>query len=67
MHIIEPTFYIEDAIEGYEVLRRIERAGRVCYKSEEKITDDSAKKFVQNIIKSGHESVIEHKKITVRL
>lgn len=67
MHIIEPTFYIEDAIEGYEVLRRIERAGRVCYKSEEKITDDSAKKFVQNIIKSGHESVIEHEKITVRL
>lgn len=67
MNVIEPGFVIEDVINGYEILKKIERAGRVCYKSEEKITDDSAKKFVQNIIKSGHESVIEHEKITARI
>lgn len=38
----------------------IERVGRTCYKSEDKITDDSAVKFVSNIIKRGHEAVIEH-------
>lgn len=67
MNIIEPGFFIDESINGQEMLKRIERAGRVCYKSEDKITDDSAKKFVQNIIKSGHESVIEHEKITVRV
>ena len=49
------------------MLKRIERAGRVCYKSEDRITEDSAIKFVKNILKSGHESVIEHEKITVRI
>lgn len=67
MNVVEPSFIIEDKIDGYEILKRIERAGRVCYKSEEKINDDSAKRFVQSIIKSGHESVIEHEKITVRI
>ncbi len=67
MNIIEPGFVIEDVIDGYEILKKIERAGRVCYKSEEKITDGSAKNFVYNIIRSGHESVIEHEKITVRI
>lgn len=67
MNVIEPGFIIEDVIDGCELLKKIERAGRVCYKSEAKITDDSARKFVQNIIKSGHESVIEHEKITVRI
>lgn len=41
-------------------LKHIEKCGRVCYKSEDKITEDSAVKFVQGIIKSGHESVLEH-------
>jgi thymidylate synthase (FAD) len=41
-------------------LEIIEEAGRTCYKSEDKITDGSAKKFVKMILKSGHESVIEH-------
>ena len=40
--------------------KTIERAGRVCYKSEDKITDDSAKKFVEMLVGNGHESVIEH-------
>jgi len=41
-------------------LEIIERAGRTCYKSEDKITPDSAAKFVQTIQNSGHSSVIEH-------
>jgi thymidylate synthase (FAD) len=45
-------------------LKLIERAGRVCYKSEGKITDGSDKKFVEGIIRRGHESVIEHEKAT---
>jgi len=44
-----------------------EMAGRTCYKSEDKITDDSAKKFVKSIIKRGHETVIEHVSATVRI
>lgn len=67
MKIIKPWFEILDEIDGEDVLKRIEKIGRVCYKSEERITDDSARKFVANILKSGHESVIEHEKISVRI
>lgn len=67
MNIIDPSFEILDEVDGQAMLRRIERAGRVCYKSEDRITDDSAEKFVRMILKSGHESVIEHEKISVRI
>lgn len=48
------------------LLQKIERAGRTCYKSEDKITDNSAEKFVEKILKLGHESVIEHSNMTVK-
>jgi thymidylate synthase (FAD) len=48
------------------MLQHIERAGRTCYKSEDKITDDSAEKFVSMLIKRGHESVLEHCSFSVR-
>ncbi|MDD5606598.1 MAG: FAD-dependent thymidylate synthase [Candidatus Pacebacteria bacterium] len=67
MKIIKPSFIIEDKISGKEILKNIERYGRTCYKSESKISYNSAKKFVARIIKMGHESVIEHEKITVRV
>lgn len=67
MRIIEPYFEFLDDVNGEEVLKKIEKIGRVCYKSEDKITEDSAKKFVENILKRGHESVIEHEKISVRI
>ena len=41
-------------------IKKIEKCGRVCYKSEDRITEDSAEKFVANIIKRGHEAVLEH-------
>ena len=66
MNIIKPYTEIISCIDGSQILRNIELCGRICYKSEDKITDDSAEKFVRMIIKSGHESVLEHEKITVR-
>lgn len=63
----QQSFIIEDPIDGNEILNRIERAGRTCYKSEDKISPSSSAKFVENIIRIGHESVIEHEKITVRI
>lgn len=67
MRVIEPYFEILDKINGEDILRKIELCGRVCYKSENSITSESSQKFVNNIIKSGHESVLEHEKITVRI
>lgn len=52
---------------GATLLRRIETAGRVCYKSEDRITSDSASKFVHKLLRSGHLSVIEHAVATVRI
>lgn len=67
MEIIKPNFIIEDEVDGEKILKSIERYGRTCYKSEDKISKDSAKKFVKMIINNGHESVLEHEKITVRI
>ena len=47
------------------MLEKLERIGRVCYKSEGNIKDGSAEKFIAGILKRGHESVIEHESITV--
>jgi len=67
MKVIKPKFEIMDKVDGNLILKRLELCGRVCYKSEKAITEESAKKFIQNIIKSGHESVLEHEKVTVRI
>ena len=67
MKIIEPYFEIMDEVDGRKMLQKIEKIGRVCYKSEELITEDSAETFVRNILKRGHESVIEHEKISVKM
>lgn len=61
MRLIKPYFEIwnqPSSLEG--VYKQIERVGRVCYKSEDKITEDSAKLFVDRMIKSGHGGVLEH-------
>jgi len=65
--IIPPSFEILEDINGEEILRKIELIGRVCYKSEEKITKASSKDFIAMILKSGHESVIEHEKISTKI
>lgn len=66
MKVISPSFEIMSPVDGAEILERIERAGRVCYKSENLITDNSAEGFVRRIIKSGHEAVLEHVSITLK-
>ena len=67
MKIIEPSVELAQDLNAAEIMKHIERAGRVCYKSESKISDTSAEKFISNIIKSGHESVIEHVSITFKI
>lgn len=66
MRIIKPSVEFITPIDGKVILQRIEQCGRVCYKSEDKITEDSAEKFVTNIIKRGHEAVLEHCSFTVK-
>ena len=67
MRIIEPSVELAQELNPAEIMRHIERAGRVCYKSESNISDTSAEKFIANIIKSGHESVIEHFSCTFKI
>jgi thymidylate synthase (FAD) len=67
MKIIEPYFIIESKVDGNYILRQIEKAGRTAYKSEDKITIDSAIGFAEMINKRGHHSVIEHESVTVRV
>lgn len=67
MKIIEPVVFIESDVTQEQAMRMIERAGRVCYKSEDRIESGSSAKFIRGILKRGHESVIEHMSITVRI
>lgn len=66
MKIVKASVEFMEPVNGAEILRHLERCGRVCYKSEGKIEDGSAEKFIRNVIKRGHESVLEHKSITVK-
>lgn len=67
MITIQPEIEILSTESYDEMLRRIEKIGRVCYKSEERIGEGTAEKFIAGIIKRGHESVIEHGSITVKV
>lgn len=67
MKIINPTFKFNEEINGEDIIKRLEKAGRVCYKSEDKIANGSDVNFICNIIKRGHESVLEHEKITITI
>ena len=68
MRLIKPSFEIWDQQEGLEgIYKQIERAGRVCYKSEDKITEDSAKEFVERMIKSGHGAMLEHGTVYLKI
>ena len=66
MKIIEPFVEFITPVDGKVILERLEQCGRVCYKSEDKITEGSAEKFVAGIIKRGHEAVLEHCSFTVK-
>ena len=72
MKVIKPGFKIirPDITDGgagrAAIYQLIEQAGRTCYKSEDRIRNDSAAKFVKGLVKSGHEAMIEHASMTVR-
>ncbi len=62
-----PTVEVMDALDGEAILRKIELCGRTCYKSEERITPESARRFVKMLMDRGHLSVLEHVSVTVRI
>lgn len=66
MKIIKAGYEILTALNGLEILKHIERIGRVCYKSEDKITDDSCLAFVKMLLDRGHEAMIEHYSFSVK-
>ena len=66
MLIIQPEIQVEN-YDGIKIMKNIERACRTCYRSEGLITEDSYKKLLKNCINRGHESILEHEKITIRM
>lgn len=66
MKIINAGYEILTPLDGAAILKHIERIGRVCYKSEDRITDESAPLFVKKLIERGHEAMIEHFSISVK-
>lgn len=66
MKVVNQSYDILTIHDGKTILKHIEFLGRTCYKSEGKITNDSAEAFVKMLIKNGHESVLEHESITVK-
>lgn len=68
MRLIKPKVEILDNLNGTDILKRIERVARTCYKSEDKISEDdsSARKLVTNLINSKHEAMLEFVDITVK-
>lgn len=66
MKIIEPRVEVEK-FDATKIMKRLERACRTCYRSEENITNESYKTLLKNCINRGHESILEHEKITIRM
>lgn len=67
MIIVEPSFEIQDSLDSVAIAARLEACGRVCYKSEDKITEDSALPFISRIAAHGHNSVLEMAVVSFRL
>ena len=68
MKLIKPHFEIIEQQPGIDgIYKMIELAGRTCYRSEDKITEDSAKGFVDRMVKSGHGAMLEHGTVYLRI
>ncbi|MHB1015865.1 MAG: FAD-dependent thymidylate synthase, partial [Desulfurivibrionaceae bacterium] len=67
MKIIPASFQILEELDHQSMAVRIEACGRLCYKSEDKISEDSAVPFVKGIVKHGHNSVLEMAALTLRV
>lgn len=66
MKVIEPWIEISK-INGKEIMKNIEKACRTCYRSENLTGEETYKKLLENCITRGHESILEHEKITIRM
>lgn len=66
MKLIKPYTEILTDVDGKEILKTIEKVARTCYKSEDKITDDSAEKMIKSLLDRGHEAMIEFADVTVK-
>jgi thymidylate synthase (FAD) len=66
MKIIKQSWQFEDEIDENKILKKLELAGRTCYKSEDKAGDNPCT-FVKSIMSKNHASVLEHASITVRI
>lgn len=66
MNIIKPSVEFVGDVDGRKALEHLEKCGRVCYKSENLIKENSCEKFLANVIARGHEAVLEHYSFTVR-
>ena len=67
IEVIEPSFIIETELDGGKILESLEKFGRVSHKSEDKISLGTAKEFIKKLLEWGHESILEHISITVRI
>lgn len=66
MKIVNPSVELIMPMDGKKMLQTIEAAGRVCYKSEDKITENSANKFIENVMSRNHGAVLEHAGFTAK-
>ena len=67
VRVIEPSVEIFTPLNGNEILKHLERCARNCYKSEDKIMDESAPKMIKKLIDLGHEAMIEHFSISLKI
>lgn len=66
MNIIQPKVEFITPINREAILKRIEEIGRTCYKSEDRITEESSPNFVEMLVNRGHEAMIEHINVTIK-
>lgn len=66
MKVVHPWIEIKD-FDGVQMMKNLELAAKQCYRSQGNITEDSYKKFLTGCLSRGHESVIEHEKISIRM
>lgn len=67
MKLIKPSFEIKEQESGHAgLIKHIEWVGRHCYKSLDKITEDSAEKFVNMLVNRGHTAMVEHGTVYLR-
>ena len=66
MKLIQPSTEILTPLDGKEILKVLEKVARTCYKSEDKISENSAEKLISLLVKKGHEAMLEFFDVTVK-